>query len=190
MKRESPSQFVAVYHPAFRTLHWLMALMIFVALGLGVWRSALPKGDLRNDVMFVHKSVGVAILALIAVRIVARLALGEPDYAPPLGRLVGLASKGGHLLLYALMIAMPVTGWVLSSAADRDLPFFGLFSLPPIVGPDKALAEQASEAHYVFAWALGAVIALHLAAVVWHAWIRRDAVLTRMWPRFVPSARR
>ena len=189
MLKRSPSQIVAVYHPAFRTIHWLMALLIFVALGLGVWRSLLAKGDLRSDVMFVHKSVGFTILALVAVRIVARLALGSPAEAEPPGLVAGLAARGGHLLLYALMIALPLTGWVSSSAGEHDLPFFGLFSLPPIVGADKALAEQASQAHYLFAWAIGAVIALHLAAVVWHAWIRRDTVLTRMWPRFVPSAR-
>lgn len=189
MLKRSPSQVVAVYHPAFRTLHWLMAVLIVVALGLGVWRSLLPKGDLRSELMFIHKSVGFAILALVAVRIVARLALGAPAEAEPQGLAAGLAAKGGHLLLYALMIAMPLTGWVSSSAADRELPFFGLFSLPPIVGPDKALSAQAAQAHYVFAWAIVALIALHLAAVVWHAWIRRDTVLTRMWPRFVPSAR-
>jgi cytochrome b561 len=188
MKSYTPPQFVAVFHPFVRTLHWLMALIIFVALGLGVWAAELPKGDLRGEVLFVHKSLGVSVLALIVVRVLARLALRSPPYAEALGRLTDAASKAGHLLLYGLMVALPLSGYVMSSAAGREVSFFGLVTLPPLVGPDKALAGQAAETHEALAWAIGIVIALHLAAVVWHAWFKRDTVLTRMWPRFRPSA--
>ncbi len=187
MKSAPPSQFVAVYHPFVRTLHWAMALFIFLALGLGVWAAQLPRGELRSDVLFVHKSFGVAVLALIVVRIVARLALGAPPYAAPLGRLVDLAAKAGHVALYGLMVALPLSGYVISSASGRDVSFFGLFALPLLAAPDKATAGQAAEAHELFAWAIGIVLALHLAAVVWHARVKRDTVLTRMWPRFRPS---
>ena len=189
MKSNRPSQFVAVYHPLVRTLHWLMALLIFGALGLGVWSTQLPRGDARGEVLFVHKSIGVAVLALIVLRIVARLALGSPPYAVALDRLVHASAQAAHGLLYLLMIALPVSGYVMSSAGGHDVSFFGLFTLPPLVSPDKALAASADEAHYVFAWAIGVVLVLHLAAVVWHAWLKRDTVLTRMWPRFQPSSR-
>ncbi|HYA81815.1 MAG TPA: cytochrome b/b6 domain-containing protein, partial [Methylocystis sp.] len=63
-----------------------------------------------------------------------------------------------------------------------DVSFFGLITLPNIVPQDKSLDEAASEAHFVFAWALGITLALHLAAVVWHTRIKRDTVLARMWP--------
>ena len=188
MKSFPPPQFVAVFHPLVRTLHWLMALLIFVALGLGVWSTQLPKGDARSEVLFVHKSLGVAVLALIVVRVLARLVLGTPPYAAALGRLTDAASKGAHLLLYALMIALPLSGYVMSSAGGHDVSFFGLFALPPIVGQDKGLGRQAAEAHELLAWAIGVVLVLHMAAVVWHAWFKRDTVLTRMWPRFRPSA--
>ena len=186
MKNQPSSEFVAVYNPVFRTLHWLMALLIFCALGLGIWMTQLPRGPLRGDLTFIHKSIGVTVLALVVIRIVMRLVLGEPPYAFDLGRLTYLASKAGHLLLYALMIVLPVSGYVMSTAGGHDVSFFGLFTLPNVIGADKPVSEQASQAHEVFAWAIGVVLAVHLAAVVWHAWIRRDTVLTRMWPRFQP----
>ena len=187
MKSCSPSQFIAVYHPLVRTLHWLMALLIFAALGLGVWATQLPRGDLRSEVLFVHKSFGVAVLALIVVRVLARLILGTPPYTVALDRLTHAAASAGHLVLYALMIALPVSGYLTSTAGGHDVPFFGLFTLPSLVSQDKAFAESAGQAHYVFAWAMGVVLAVHLVAVVWHAWFKRDEVLTRMWPRFRPS---
>ena len=189
MKNYSPSQFVAVYHPIVRTLHWLIALLIFCCLAGGITAALLPKGDLRSDILFVHKSFGVAVLALVVVRILARIALGTPAYAEALGRLTEMAAGAAHLALYALMIAMPVSGWVMSSAAGREVSFFGLFTLPALVSPDKALAGQANEAHEFFAWLIGAVIALHLLATLWHVHIKRDGVLTRMWPRWVPPVK-
>lgn len=179
---------VEVHHPALRTLHWLMAFVIFSALGLGVWATQLPRGDLREDVLFAHKSFGVTALALIVLRILIRLAVGAPAYAVPLGRLVKTASGSAHLALYVLMIAMPVSGYVMSSAGGHDVSFFGLIQLPELVPHDKALAEAANWAHFIFAWAIGITLALHLSAVVWHARVKRDAVLGRMWPRFGPQA--
>jgi cytochrome b561 len=190
MKSFPPSQFVAVYHPFLRTLHWLMGALIFVALGLGVRSTQLPRGATRSDVLFVHKSLGVAVLALIVVRIVARLALGSPAYAVALDRMTHAAARGAHLLLCALMFAMPVTGYLTSTAGGHDVSFLGLVSLPDLVGRSQAIDEGASQAHFVFACVIGALITLHLIAAVWHARIKRDAVLTRMWPRFQPYAGR
>ena len=124
---------------------------------------------------------GVAALALIALRVLVRLAAGAP-YAVPLGKLVSAASGSAHLALNALMIAMPVSGYITSSAGGHDVSFFGLIMLPNIVRQDKALDEAASQAHFVFAWAMGIALAVHLAAVLWHARVKRDTVFARMWP--------
>jgi len=186
MKAFPPPRIVEVYNPALRMLHWLMAVLIFTALGLGVWATQLPRGDLRSEVLFVHKSFGVAVLALIVVRIVVRLVVGAPAYAERLGRVTRAASEAGHLALYLLMIALPVSGYLTSSAGGHAVSVFGLFTVPDIVPKDKALDEAASQAHFVFAWAMGIALAVHLAAVAWHARVKRDTVLTRMWPRFRP----
>ncbi len=186
MKAVPPPRAVAVHNPVLRTFHWLMALLIFIALPLGVWASQLPRGNLRSEVLFLHKSFGITVLALVVLRIVVRLIVGAPAYARPLGRLVHGAAGAGHLALYGLMIAMPVSGYVTSAAGGNIVPFFGLFTVPSVLPRDKALAEAASQAHYAFAWALGVTLLLHLGAVVWHARVKRDEVPTRMWPRFQP----
>ena len=107
-----PPPGVVAYDPGLRALHWLMAVLIFVALPLGVWASLLPRGQMRSEVLFFHKSFGVTVLGLIALRIVWRLIAGAPEYVEPLGRLTHAAARAGHLALYALMIAMPVSGYL------------------------------------------------------------------------------
>ena len=181
-----PPPGVVAYDPGLRALHWLMAVLIFVALPLGVWASLLPRGQMRSEVLFFHKSIGVTVLGLIALRIVWRLIAGAPEYVEPLGRLTHAAARAGHLALYALMIAMPVSGYLTSTAGGHEVSWFGLFSLPSLVGKDKFLDETTSWAHLVFAWAIAIVLTGHLGAVVWHAGIKHDSVLTRMWPSYRP----
>jgi cytochrome b561 len=189
MKAFPPPREVAAYDPGLRTLHWLMAALIFVALPLGVWASLLPSGDgVRVEILFFHKSIGVTVFGLIALRIVWRLIVGAPAYAEPLGKVIRVASRAGHLALYALMIAMPVSGYLGSTAGGRAVSWFGLLELPRLVAKDRSLAVAASWAHLVFAWMLAFVLAAHLGAVVWHAIIKRDSVLTRMWPSFRPAS--
>ena len=182
-------QMVASHDPGLRTIHWLMAALIFVTLPLGVWASLLPGGSgARIEILFFHKSIGVTVLGLIALRIVWRLVVGAPAYVEPLGKLIQAASRAGHLALYALMIAMPVSGYLGSTAGGRAVSWFGLFELPRLVAKDRGLAVAASWAHLGFAWLLACALAAHLGAVVWHAMIRRDSVLTRMWPSFRPAS--
>ena len=130
----------------------------------------------------------MTVLGLIALRIVWRLIVGAPAYAEPLGKVIRVTSRAGHLALYALMIAMPVSGYLGSTAGGRAVSWFGLLELPRLVAKDRSLAVAASWAHLVFAWMLAFVLAAHLGAVVWHAIINRDSVLTRMWPSFRPAS--
>src|SRR3984885_2534768 len=91
---------VASHDPGLRTIHWLMAALIFVTLPLGVWASLLPGGSAaRIQIVFFHKSIGVTVLGLIALRIVWRLVVGAPAYVEPLGKLIQGASRDGHLAL-------------------------------------------------------------------------------------------
>ena len=180
---------VAAYDPGLRTIHWLMAALIFVTLPLGVWASLLPSGSrMRIEILFFHKSIGVTVLGLIALRILWRLVAGAPAYAEPLGKVIRVASRAGHLALYALMIAMPVSGYLASTAGGRAVSWFGLFELPRLVAKDRFLAVAAGWAHLIFAWTLAFVLAAHLSAVIWHTVIKRDSVLTRMWPSFRPAS--
>ena len=114
-----------------------MAALIFIGLALGVWATLLPRGASRSEMLFFHKSIGVTVFGLVALRIIWRLVAGAPDYAEPLGRLTHAGSRAAHIALYALMIAMPVSGYLSSTAAARRFPWFGLFSLPRLVAQEQ-----------------------------------------------------
>ena len=141
MKAFPPPRGVQVYNPGLRALHWMMAALIFVALPLGVGASELPRGEQRSDILFVHKSIGMTVLCLVALRIVWRLIAGAPAYAEALGKLIQAAARSAHMALYALMIAMPVTGYMTSGAGKHDIPWFGLFNFPNLMPASKALEE-------------------------------------------------
>jgi cytochrome b561 len=171
------------YDATLRFLHWAMAAIILTAIALGVVAALLPRGvSPRVELLTIHKSLGMTALGLIVLRVVWRLFVGAPPYSAALGVLNRLGAHAAHLALYAPMIAMPVTGYVNSVAGGHDAPWFGLFEFPAVVDRNEALAHRAGFAHYGLAWAIGAVLALHIAAAAWHAWVKRDDVFARMGP--------
>lgn len=164
-----------------RGLHWGMAILIFAAIGLGVVSAYLPVGqEPRKSLLELHKSLGFTILVLVVIRLAWRLYAGEPPFRQPLDRLTRIASHAGHLALYALMIFMPVTGYMFSAAGGYSLPWFGLFQWPRLLPRDKIVAGWGELLHDRAAWVIAAVLVLHLAAVAWHHWVKRDEVLSRM----------
>lgn len=164
-----------------KTLHWLIGLLIIGMLALG-----LTMGDFEGDTRFalygIHKSIGAIILGLVVLRLLWRWTNYNPllpeDFSP-LGR---LAARGGHFLLYVCMLAMPLSGWVLSNAAGYPVSVFGWFNLPAIVGKNHDLHELAEEVHEWVAYGLIALIIGHIAAALYHHFIRKDLVLRRMLP--------
>jgi cytochrome b561 len=189
MKAFTPARAPAVHNPGLRFFHWLMAALIFVALPLGVWASQLPRGETRSQVLLVHKSIGMTVLCLVVLRIAWRLIAGAPAYAEPLGRLTHAAARSAHIALYGLMIAMPVSGYMESAGSGNRIPWFGLFSFPVLLPKDAGVKAAGGEAHFVLAGTIAFILAAHLGAVAWHATIKRDSVLTRMWPSYRPAAR-
>jgi cytochrome b561 len=170
------------YDATLRILHWAMAAVIFAAIALGVIAAFLPRGvSPRVELLTIHKSLGMTALALIVLRVAWRLSVGAPPYAAALGVFSRLGAHAAHVALYALMIAMPVSGYVDSVAGGHPAPAFGLFEWPMLIARNDALAHAAGIVHDRLAWALGAVLALHFAAVAWHAWVKRDDIFARMW---------
>ncbi|WP_022720308.1 cytochrome b [Rhodopseudomonas sp. B29] len=179
---KTPSAFA--FNRPLRWLHWTMAVLIFVAIGLGVVAAYFPSGQQpRQGLLEIHKSIGMTVLVLVAIRLVWRLATGEPAYRQPLGRLTMLASRAGHAALYALMLFMPLSGYLFSGAGGYSLPWFGLFQWPRLVPRDHVLEHWGEVLHDRGAWVIGAVLALHLCAVAWHVFVKRDEVLSRMTGR-------
>jgi cytochrome b561 len=171
------------YPPPLRALHWLMAAVIFAAIGLGITVINLPRGPLRVELVELHKSFGLTALALAVLRVLVRLLSRTPPYRPPLGRLNNVAAHAVHGLLYVLMLGLPVSGYVHSMAGKHGFRWFGLFPVPNIVPPNEAADVGAGNAHYLFAIGIGALLTAHVLAVIWHAGVKRDGVLARMWPQ-------
>ncbi|MGA2895899.1 MAG: cytochrome b [Xanthobacteraceae bacterium] len=166
-----------------RGLHWLMAAIIVVAFGLGVWSAYLAPGTpVRVALLDVHKSLGMTALVLLALRVGCRLALGEPPYRKPLDRLSRIGAHMAHGLLYLLMLFMPLSGYVYSASGGHSLPWFGLFSWPQLVPRDKAAEALGQTLHHWGAWVIGALLLVHGLAVVWHVFVKKDEVLSRMAP--------
>ncbi|MGO9744447.1 MAG: cytochrome b [Roseiarcus sp.] len=175
------------YSAALRSLHWAIAALILLAIAIGVVAIYLPRGELRGELLVFHKSLGVTALALAIARILVRLVECAPAYVPPLGALNRAAAHIVHFALYVLMIAMPVSGYVHSMAGKHDFSWFGLIPVPNFIAPDKAVEAAAGRAHYVLALVIGALLVGHVGAAIWHARIKRDLVLTRMWPGWRPA---
>jgi cytochrome b561 len=172
----------ARYDATLRILHWAMAAIILIAIALGVVAALLPRGvSPRVEFLTIHKSLGMTALALVVPRVAWRHSVGAPPYSAALGVLSRIGAQAAHIALYALMIAMPVTGYVDSVAGGHSASWFGLFGWPAPIARDEALAHRAAFADHWLAWAIGAVVALHLAAAAWRAWVKRDDVFARMW---------
>ncbi len=162
-------------------LHWLLALMIVGAFGVGVYMSDLPVSPIRLKLYNWHKWAGVTILALSALRLLWRLTHRPPTDAPMPGWQAS-AAHATHGLLYALFFAVPLVGWAYSSAAGFPVVWFGVLPLPDFVPVDKALAEAIKPWHGNLAWALAGLVALHVAGALKHQLIDRDGLLDRMRP--------
>jgi cytochrome b561 len=162
-------------------LHWLLALMIIVAFGVGLYMSDLPVSPARLKLFNWHKWAGVTILALSVLRLLWRLTHRPPaDLPAPAwqNRVAHLT----HWALYALFFLVPLAGWAYSSAAGFPVVWFGVLPLPDFVSPDKALADMMKERHEMLAWVMAALVALHIGAALKHRFIDRDGLLERMRP--------
>ncbi|WP_147652499.1 cytochrome b [Vulcaniibacterium gelatinicum] len=169
--------------PVSQLLHWLIVLLI---LGQGI--VGLLMVEMRNSpdkiqVYALHKSFGLTVLALALLRLLWRLYAGTPRPVPGTPPWQERIAALMHGALYALLFAVPLSGWVLNSAAGFPLQWFGLFNLPAIAGKDHALHELAEDVHEWLFWLLVALALLHAAAAVYHHLVQRDATLARMLPR-------
>lgn len=168
------------------TFHWLLAIAIIGAFGVGLYMTGLSMSPTRLKLYNWHKWAGITILALSAARLLWRLS-HKPPVLPEavLARMPAWqrsAHHGAHALLYLLFFAVPLVGWAYSSAAGFPVVWFGVLPLPDFVPADKALAEAIKPWHGWLAYALAALVVLHVAAALKHHFIDRDGLLSRMVP--------
>ncbi|MFY9514169.1 MAG: cytochrome b [Rubrivivax sp.] len=162
-------------------LHWLLAVMIFGALGVGLWMTGLPFSPTRLKLYNWHKWAGVAILVLSALRLLWRLG-HRPPPALPMPAWQARAAQAAHGLLYLLFFAVPLAGWAYSSAAGFPIVWFGVLPLPDFVAPDREFAETLKALHRWLAYSLAAVVAVHVLGALKHQFIDHDGLLARMLP--------
>ena len=170
-------------------LHWLMAICIITMLFVGVGMVSTVKPKYLDLVTF-HKSLGIALLVLVVIRLGLRLTLGAPPLPLDLPTPMKLAAKLSHWALYALMIVMPLLGWAMLSAANYPIVLLGGFRLPPILAPDASLHAVLWDAHASLALLFYALVLMHVAAGLFHGLVRRDGVFQAMasWGRPRASA--
>lgn len=170
----SPSQ---GYDRVARALHWVMAALILTALPLGLLHDALKP----RNVMPLHKSLGITVLALAVLRILWRLSHAAPPLPASIAPAQRMAAGAVHGLLYLLMLAMPMSGWAVASMGKYPLSWFGLVALPklPLV-KGTPLGDMIRLGHTIGGWLMLALLVGHVAAALWHHFRLKDNVLQRM----------
>jgi cytochrome b561 len=172
------------FSPLQRVLHWLMAVMVLVMLLIGVTMVYTLKPRFLT-LIAIHKPLGIAILVLAVFRLGVRLWRGAPPLPSDLSSIQVVAAKLSHIVLYALLIAMPLIGWGMLSAGGYPIVVFGSFHLPGLLPPDDRVYAALRTAHTLLAYMFFATILLHIAAALFHALIRRDGVFRTMTGRGV-----
>jgi len=170
----------AAYTVTARALHWITAALVLTMLPLGLVIANKWGGPWQDWLYNLHRSIGTVVMLVILVRLGYRLThkpLPLPDEIPPEQR---IAARATHWSLYALLVAQPFIGWAGSSAFPAPVIVFGLFNLPMIAPANRALSDQLLAVHHWIALAIACLVAVHIAAALYHHFVRRDAVLLRM----------
>ncbi|WP_444988734.1 cytochrome b [Halomonas mongoliensis] len=170
-----------------RVLHWLVAAVLLLALASGLtlgflgFEGAMEQlGRAGTDALYTgHKSLGVALLALMTLRLATRLLYVVPDHDPPLPAFQRILSTAVHHLLYLALLAQPLLGWAATASGDFPVQFLH-WHLPGIVPVNEALSARLFALHGWLGWAILGLITLHIAGALYHWLIRRDGVMKRM----------
>lgn len=159
-------------------LHWIMAVLIIGLLILGLYMVTLPISHAKLKLYGWHKEYGLLVLGLVSLRLIWRLSNVTPRLSLPL--LEKLAARTVHWAFYVFMFAMPLTGWLITSAAGLPASFFGLFVLPNLISPNEESRILFEEIHKWLGYGLIATIVLHASAALKHHFINKDDILRRM----------
>lgn len=163
-------------------LHWLIALMILGSFGVGLYMTDLTLSPFKLRLYSWHKWAGVTIFTLVLVRCVWRLTHAAPPLPEHMPRWQRIAAEASHYLLYALMIAIPLSGWLMSSAKGFQTVYFGVVPLPDLLAKNTDLGDTLALVHKTLNFTMMAIVILHAAAALKHHLIDKDDILRRMLP--------
>lgn len=159
-------------------LHWIMAILI-VGLIIGLYMTRIPIGLLKLKLFGWHKEYGILVLMLVMLRIVWRVTNIHPSLAELL-TFERIAARIVHWLFYVFMIALPLTGWLITSAAGLEISFFGLFLIPNLISPNENLRALFQGIHQWLSYGLIVTFCGHVGAALKHHFINKDTILRRM----------
>lgn len=174
------------YGSVTRVFHWGMFLILLGMVTLGYYMHELP-ADTPEQMVYkfgwydYHKSFGILILVLVIFRLGWRMINPVPKMPDTMSRIESLSAHAMHMLLYVIMFAQPLFGWLMSSYGGHPVKFFGL-QLPALADKDKAMGDFFHEAHEINAMLLIAAFAIHVGAALFHHYVRKDDVMARMSP--------
>lgn len=164
------------------SLHWLIALLIFATFPLGVYMHDLPLSPAKLRLYSYHKWIGVTIFMLAIIRLAWRATHRPPPLPATMPKWERYAAEGVHLLLYALLFLIPLSGWLMSSAKGFQTVWFGVLPLPDLVGKSKELGDLLQEVHELLNFSLLGLVLAHVGAALKHHFIQHDTILERMLP--------
>lgn len=166
-----------------RNVHWLMVLLFAAQITLGKYAHGLDLSPQKLDLLVWHKSIGITLLLLATFRLIWRIAGTRPETLPGTPDWERKAAALSHALFYLLMLAIPVTGWLMNSAKNIPFKLFRLVPWPALVGPSEPWGEVFGQWHELLVVAFIVLILLHVAAALRHHFIQHDQVLNRMLGR-------
>jgi cytochrome b561 len=163
-------------------LHWLIALIILAAFPVGLYMVDLALSPTKLKIYSYHKWAGVTVFLLALLRVIWRATHPAPPLPDTVPRWQQALGNATHLLLYLLLLAIPVSGWLMSSALGFQTVYFGVLPIPDLLVKDKELGESLKFVHLFLNYTMAVLVAMHTGAALKHHFIDRDSVLARMLP--------
>lgn len=168
------------YSGVARAFHWVTAALVLFMVPAGILMANMPEGPAQDILFHLHRSVGAVLLPIVLARLCYRLAHPPPPLPADIPAPQQVAAQATHWLLYALVLAQPLLGWVATSAYRAPILVFWTFELPPIWPEDRAFSERVFAIHRWVGYAIGLLATAHIGAALFHHFVRKDAVLLRM----------
>lgn len=163
-------------------LHWLIGLMILISFGVGLTMVDMSLSPLKLRLFSWHKWAGVTIFMLVLIRCVWRITHAAPALPADMPRWQRITAEASHFALYTLMIAIPLSGWLMSSAKGFQTVYFGVLPIPDLLQKSKELGETLALVHQVLNFSMAGIVIVHAAAALKHHFIDKDDILRRMLP--------
>ena len=179
MPNQSPPSRYSAVAQAF---HWIIAALIVTQFALGWSGEDLPLGARKLVLLARHKSFGMTILVLAALRLLWRLFNRPPELPAGMTNVERTLAKGTHVLFYVLLFVMPLTGWMMSSAKNYSVSWFDQFTWPNLISPSESAFNLLRAVHDTLSWLLFTIALLHILAALKHHFWNKDDVLKRMLP--------